>query len=103
MKEICTAINHRESFIAGSVERQFMNTLLAGCSVPVSALAKVTGNELKFEGAMHSFDGKREFRVHRRMLVSDWESAGKESAEKLLQQNGAKELLNEIRNKNWND
>ena len=41
MKKICGAINHRESFIAGTAERQFMNALLAGCSVPVSALAKV--------------------------------------------------------------
>ena len=103
MKEICDAINHRKSFIAGSVERQFMNALMAGCSVPVSALVKVTDNELEFEGAMHSFDGKVEFNVHSVMLVSEWENAGKQSAEKLLQQKGATELLMEIRNSKAND
>jgi hydroxymethylbilane synthase len=103
MKENCEAINHRESLIAGNVERQFMNSLMAGCSVPVSAWAKVTDNELEFEGAMHSFDGSDAFRVHRVMLVSEWENAGKDAAGKLLEQKGAAELLTEIRNKAWND
>jgi hydroxymethylbilane synthase len=99
MKEVCGSINHHGSFIAGSVERQFMNTLMGGCSVPISAFAKVTDNELEFEGAMHSFDGKEMFRVHRHMLASEWENAGRESAQKLLQQPGAADLLNGIRNK----
>jgi hydroxymethylbilane synthase len=99
MKAACANINHRESFMAGTVERQFMNTMMGGCSVPISALAKVHDNELEFEGAMHSFDGKQEFRVHRIMLATEWENAGKEAAEKLLEQKGATELLNVIRNK----
>jgi hydroxymethylbilane synthase len=103
MKSVCKKINHQESFIAGSVERQFMNTLLAGCSVPVSALAQVKDKELEFEGAMHSFDGTKEFRVHRVLMVKEWKDAGKESADKLLQQEGAAELLNVIRNKKWDD
>lgn len=103
MKEICDDINHQESFIAGNVERQFMNMLMSGCSVPVSALAKVTDNELEFEGAMHSFDGSREFKVHRMMMISEWENAGKEAAEKLLQQQGATELLREIKSRSLSD
>jgi hydroxymethylbilane synthase len=103
MRAACEQINHRETFIAGTVERQFMNVMMGGCSVPISALAKVNGNELEFEGAMHSFDGKREFKVHSVMMFSEWENAGRESAEKLLGQNGAAELLTEIRKKEWND
>lgn len=99
MKEICKAINHYETFIEGSVEREFMRTMMAGCSVPVSGLAKTTGNELEFEGAMHSFDGTKVFRINSVMLLSEWETAGKSSAEKLLRQTGAVELLGEIRNK----
>ncbi|MES2621944.1 MAG: hydroxymethylbilane synthase [Bacteroidota bacterium] len=103
MQEICNTINHRESFIAGNVERQFMNALLAGCSVPVSALAKVADSELEFAGAMHSFDGTVQFRIYRMMMISEWENAGKEAAEKLLQQEGATELLMEIRNRSLPD
>jgi hydroxymethylbilane synthase len=99
MKEICSKINHRESFIAGFVEREFLKTLMGGCSVPISALVKIKGNEIEFQGAMHSYDGSRCFEIRRVMPFTNWENAGKELAEKLLQQNGAPELIEEIRNK----
>jgi hydroxymethylbilane synthase len=98
-KELCGSINHQESFIAGSAERQFMRALQAGCSVPVSALARIHNNELEFEGAMHSFDGTKEYRVLRVSLIDEWETVGKEAAEKILQQQGAEDLLREIKNK----
>jgi len=103
MKEICSSINHRESFIAGFVERQFLKTLLGGCSVPISALAEISDNELEFRGSIHAYDGSKYFEVHRMMLLTEWETSGKESAEKILEQAGAKELLEEIKNKKWND
>jgi hydroxymethylbilane synthase len=103
IKEILATINHQETFIAGSVERQFMKTMMGGCSVPISALAEISGSELEFRGAMHSFDGKRAFEVHRVMLISEWAHAGEVSATKLLQQAGAGELIEEIRNKKWDE
>ena len=103
MQEILSAINHQETFIAGAVERQFMKTMQGGCSVPISALAEISGSELEFKGAMHSFDGKRAFNVHRVMLISEWQDAGKISAEKLLQMPGASGLIEEIRNKKWDE
>jgi len=103
MQEILSGINHQETFIAGSVERQFMKTMMGGCSVPISAHAEISGSELEFLGAMHSFDGKRSFEVHRVMLVSEWQDAGKIAAEKLLQKPGAAELIEEIRNKKWDE
>ena len=56
MKEVCNKINHQNTFIEGAVERQFLQTLMGGCSVPLSARAKVQGSELYFQGAMHAFD-----------------------------------------------
>ena len=103
IQEILATINHQETFIAASVERQFMRTMMGGCSVPISALAEISGSELEFKGAMHSFDGKRAFQVHRVMLISEWADAGKICADKLLQQPGAGELIEEIRNKKWDE
>ena len=103
IQEILATINHQETFIAASVERQFMRTMMGGCSVPISALAEISGSELEFKGAMHSFDGKRAFQVHRMMLISEWADAGKICADKLLQQPGAGELIEEIRNKKWDE
>ena len=103
MTEILAAINHQETFIAASVERQFMQTMMGGCSVPISALAQINGSELEFKGAMHDFDGKRSFEINRVMLVSEWTDAGKICAERLLQQHGADALIKEIRNKKWDE
>jgi len=103
MKEILAAINHQRTFIAATVERQFMQTMMGGCSVPISALAQVNGSELEFKGAMHAFDGQRAFEVNRVMLVSEFTDAGKICANKLLQQPGAAALIEEIRNKNWDE
>ena len=103
IQEILATINHQETFIAASVERQFMKTMMGGCSVPISALAEINGSELEFKGAMHSYDGKRAFEVHRVMLVSEWTHAGEVSAKKLLQQPGADKLIEEIRNKKWDE
>jgi len=103
MQEILSAINHQETFIAASVERQFMQTMMGGCSVPISALAEISGSELEFKGAMHSFDGRRSFKVHRVMLVSEWADAGKISAQALLEKPGAAALIEEIRNKKWDE
>lgn len=103
LQEVLLGINHQETFMAASVERQFMNTMMGGCSVPISALAQINGSELEFKGAMHSFDGKQVFEMNRVMLVSEWTDAGKICAENLLQQPGATALIEEIRNKKWDE
>ncbi len=103
MQNVCEEINHRETSIAGFTERQFLQTLMGGCSVPISALAIVSEEKIEFEGAIHAFDGSSKFSVQRSMELSQWENAGKECAEELLQQAGMKELLEEIRNKKWNE
>jgi hydroxymethylbilane synthase len=103
IQEILAAINHQETFIAASVERQFMQTMMGGCSVPISALAEISGSELEFKGAMHSFDGKRSFKVHQVMMVSEWTDAGRISAQTLLEKPGAAALIEEIRNKKWDE
>ncbi len=97
----CQAINHKDSFIAGHIERQFLRALMGGCSVPISALAVMEGDKIKFKGAMHSFDGSRFFIAEKTFDNSDWKQAGETAANELLSQNGAQELLEEIKNKKW--
>ena len=103
MQQILAGINHQETFIAASVERQFMQTMMGGCSVPISALAQINGSELEFKGAMHGFDGKQAFEINRVMLISEWTDAGKICAQKLLELPGAAVLIEEIRNKKWDE
>ncbi len=103
IETICRQINNEKSFVEGFVERQFLRTLEGGCSVPISGLAQLTGNEIEFQGAIHNFDGTNFHRIDYVMLKSEWETGGKEAAEKILAQHGAKELMQFIKNKNWNN
>ena len=103
MKEICAAINHRESFIAGHIEREFLRNLHGGCSVPISALAQVHETGVEFKGAIHSYDGSRCAQISFSVPASDWERAGEKAANMILQQPQAQDLIEEIRNTTWND
>lgn len=103
MQQICAGINHSTSFMAGTIERDFMRTLMGGCSVPVSALALIKENGIEFRGAIHAFNGSRFFEVKETIAASEWKNAGADAALKLLQQPGAAELMEEIRTKKWSD
>lgn len=74
-----------------------MRTLMGGCSVPISALATISGDSLKIKGSVDAFDGSRSFNINRTVDLKEWENAGKASAEILLQQPGASALIEEIR------
>jgi hydroxymethylbilane synthase len=75
--------------------------MMGGCSVPISALATIDGNQINFKGAVHSFDGQRCFISEKTFPYQEWQQAGQVVAGELLSQNGAKELLEEIKNKKW--
>lgn len=102
-EEICkilNQINHQPTFIEGIIEREFMRTLLGGCSVPVSALAKTDGETITFKGAIHAIDGSRCNIIEKTISATHWKGLGMQAAQELLQQEGAESLLNEIRAKN---
>jgi len=46
---ICKELNHKETEICTTIERDFLNALDGGCSAPVAALATINGEELKFK------------------------------------------------------
>lgn len=98
--QLCAAIGNKQSFISSHIERQFLGALMGGCSVPISALAQAVGDQLFFAGAMHSFSGRRCYRVNRIFECDNWENAGAEAALEILGQPGAGHLLDEIRSKN---
>ncbi len=100
---ILEKINHKDTFIAGETERQFLKTLMGGCSVPISALAKIKNDKIEFKGAVHSFDGKESFTVHENFDLSEAENAGLIAGKNVLQQKGAAALIELIRNKKWDE
>jgi hydroxymethylbilane synthase len=91
-------IGNQESFIAATIERQFLNVLEGGCTAPIGAYAQVEGDEVSFQGSVLSLDGKAHLHLEERFSTTEYAEKGKELALKLRAQ-GAGELIQSIQDK----
>ncbi|MFC4722960.1 hydroxymethylbilane synthase [Geojedonia litorea] len=64
-RSICAEINHEETEICTTIERQFLNRLEGGCSAPIGALAYIKNEEIHFQGVLLSLDGSKKIEVTR--------------------------------------
>jgi hydroxymethylbilane synthase len=80
------------------IERDFLRTLLGGCSTPISALAVFENDKIDFKGNVCSIDGKEKFDIHQEMDIKNAGNLGIISAEELLQNEEAKKIIYSIRN-----
>lgn len=95
--EACQKINHPDSEIVVTVERNFLYHLEGGCSVPISAFAFLKDDEIVFEGAVHSLDGSREMTVKAVVLKETWRTIGEKAAMEIKESTKGKAILNEFR------
>ncbi|MEJ7822786.1 MAG: hydroxymethylbilane synthase, partial [Chitinophagaceae bacterium] len=54
----CKHFNDDDTALCTKIERDFLRTLLGGCSTPISALAEVKNDKIIFKGNICSPDGK---------------------------------------------
>jgi hydroxymethylbilane synthase len=90
------AVNDPTTMICVNAERGFLHELKGGCSAPISAYAIVSGSDLNFEGAVHSLDGKHNFRVTKTFGKSDFSNAGGYSADEVLKSPEGRSILEAI-------
>jgi len=95
--EACSNFNDDATALCTKIERDFLRTLLGGCSTPISALAEINNNEVHFKGNILSINGKHRAEVEKRIAIHEAQSLGKEAAEELLIK-GGKQIAEEIRN-----
>ena len=88
-------LNDRDSWIAVSAERSFLNKLEGGCQVPIAALARIAEATLQVDGLVGTIDGKRILRERLEGGIEEAESLGTKLADILLSK-GAKEILDEV-------
>lgn len=93
--DACHYFNDQETALCAKVERDFLRTLLGGCSTPISALATINQQELYFKGNIFSVDGKQKVEIEKRIPLKDTEDAGNKAAAELLK-NGGKEIAEKI-------
>jgi hydroxymethylbilane synthase len=95
--EVCKNFNDEKTAICVQAERQFLRTLMGGCTMPIAALATITAdNKMIIEGNILTIDGKQKAEVKMVFESINFENAGKIAAENLLQ-NGGKEILEQIK------
>lgn len=91
----CNAFNDSETAICTKIERDFLRTLLGGCSTPISALAKVIEGQIYFKGNILSVDGKEKVDIEKNIPLNNSEDTGFSVANELLQM-GADKIVNAI-------
>jgi hydroxymethylbilane synthase len=94
-KEKCLLLNDDATALCTKIEKDFLRTLLGGCSTPISALAEIEKDELFFRGNILSLDGKRKKEIEKILPADMAENVGYEAAKELLQ-NGGQEIADSI-------
>ncbi|HEU5289668.1 MAG TPA: hydroxymethylbilane synthase [Cyclobacteriaceae bacterium] len=90
--EACRAINHQETEICISIERDFLAVLHGGCSVPIAAYAFMEGDDIRFHGNIMSLDAKQKCEVQLSFARDEAQHAGQLAAKKILSQ-GAEVMI----------
>ena len=94
--QACQPLNHPDTALCTQIERDFLRTLLGGCSTPISALAEVEDDEIYFRGQLLLLDGSRKVEIEKILPLERADGLGRAAAEELLE-NGGKEIADGIR------
>lgn len=93
---ICEEINHKETEIATSIERRFLNLLEGGCSAPIGALAFVKDEEVHMQGALLSLDGSKKIEVQRTVALAECDQLAQFCADYIIER-GGKRLMDNLK------
>lgn len=94
--EACGHFNHSDTAICTKIERDFLRTLLGGCSTPISALALVKEDKILFRGNILSIDGKDKVEIEKTIGLKESTNLGNTAATEILNK-GADKIADAIR------
>ncbi len=87
------ALNDNETVLCTKIERDFLKTLLGGCSTPISALAQVIEGLIYFNGNVLSTDGKEKIEIEKHISSNETNNWGVILANEILKK-GADKIIN---------
>jgi len=93
---VCEGLNDPDTALCTKIERDFLRTLLGGCSTPISALAEVEDGDLYFSGQLLSLDGRRKVEVEKILPLEKADGIGRIAAQEVLTR-GGQAIADEIR------
>jgi hydroxymethylbilane synthase len=92
----CAAFNDETTALCTKIEKDFLRELLGGCSTPISALAEMEQDTIRFRGNILSVDGKQKVEIEKSIHKAGAKEWGRQLAIGLLQ-NGGQEIADGIR------
>jgi hydroxymethylbilane synthase len=92
----CDQFNDKHTAQCTKIERDFLRTLLGGCSTPISAHAEIKNDKIYFKGNILSLDGTIKVEIEKAIDIEGSENIGINAANELLAM-GGKEIADEIR------
>lgn len=96
--KVIAKLNHYETDLCVSIERDFLRTLEGGCTAPIGALATIDVDYLNFTGVLHSLDGKQKVEVEKKILIENLDGLGAICAREALA-NGGEAIMKKIKKK----
>ncbi len=96
VKEACAKLNHEETEICTTIEREFLNKLEGGCTAPIGALAYIKDEEINFKGVLLSPDGTKRIDVTRVKKLGEHNDMGQFCADFIIER-GGKRLMDKIK------
>jgi len=97
IRSICAEINHEETQICTSIEREFLNLLEGGCTAPIGAIAYIKEDQVLFHGILLSPDGTKKIEVKRNEKLGEHHNIAAFCAEYVIER-GGKRLMDNIKN-----
>ena len=94
VREACAQLNHEETEICTTIERDFLNLLEGGCTSPIGALAQIKDNNVHFKGVLFSRDGKKKIEISKISKLGEEHTIAKYCVGTMIQK-GAKQLMAE--------
>ncbi|MCF8274537.1 MAG: hydroxymethylbilane synthase [Flavobacteriaceae bacterium] len=95
----CAELNHEETEICTSIEREFLNKLEGGCTAPIGAIAKIKNDEVTFKGVLLSIDGSKRIDVTRVKKLGEHHDIATFCANFVIER-GGKRLMDELQRTN---
>jgi len=97
VQDACALFNHESTAVCTQIERDFLRTLLGGCSTPISALAVEANGIIQFKGNIFSLDGTEKVEIEKEVVRSAARNLGNDAATELLKK-GGQMITDKIRN-----
>lgn len=94
---LCERFNDEKTALCVQIERDFLRSLMGGCSTPISALAEIVDNEVHFRGNILSVDGSEKMEMEKTCSIAEAKDVGLIWGKELLQK-GADKIVASIRN-----